>query len=133
MTERRTLADRLAGAGILPHHLEAAGLTVVLCELLDELIVATNRQTALLAGRLADPTETREGQNAGAAAPSGEPEKDDQVQLREPELPPEDLDGEPTPPGQPVAGAVAKSKATAKSTSPRRSRAGSQSQERTPR
>lgn len=112
MTERRTLADRLAGAGILPHHLEAAGLTVVLCELIDELIEATNRQTALLAGRLAEPTKPRQGQKPDATAPGRKPARDDQegdqVQLREPELPPDDPDGEPAPPtparAKPAAG-----------------------------
>lgn len=79
-------------------------MTVVLCELVDELVGAVREQNHALRAVLARTTAIQAGQNrgagirAGAAAPSG-PEGDDQggadVQLREPGLPPEDPDPAP--------------------------------------
>jgi hypothetical protein len=114
-TERLSLAERLDRAGLLPHQREAAGVSLVLCELIDELIMATDRQTvalhaqtALLEQRLERRADNRNGQTrsagktAGAAAPSGPAEGDDQggadVQLREPGLPPADPNPEPAAP-----------------------------------
>lgn len=104
--ERLSLAERFDRAGLQPHQREAAGVSVVLCELVDELIMATNRQTAMVAGLVAaQHVNNRDGQTrsagdtAGAAAPCGPAEGDDQgggqVLLREPGLPPADPDGEP--------------------------------------
>lgn len=108
-TERPTLAERFDAAGILPHQREAAGVSIVLCELVDELVMAVLRQNTLLARVAVEQrADTRAGQtrgagdNAGAAAPSGTAEGEDQggaqVQLREPGLPPEDPDAEPAKP-----------------------------------
>lgn len=105
-TDRPTLADRLSH--LSPHQREQAGATVILCELVDELVIATTRQNILLQRalitRAADDNagQTRgAGHPAGAAAPSGPAEGDDQggaqVQLREPGLPPADPDPEPAP------------------------------------
>jgi hypothetical protein len=106
VADRPTLATRIAH--LTPVQREQAGATLVLCELIDELIEATNRQSTLLDARLAQPAENRDGQTRGgrkpaAAGPSGTPEGDDKggakVQLREPAVPPVDPDGEPAKPG----------------------------------
>lgn len=88
---------------------------VVLCELVDELVVAVREQSTLLRAVMVRVAANTVGQNrsaghqAGAAAPGGTAEGDDKggapVQLREPGVPPPDPDEAPAEPaGRPVAG-----------------------------
>ncbi len=108
--ERPTLAERFDRAGLLPHQREAAGASVVLAELLDELITETRQQSTLLRAVMARLTSIQAGQTrsaghrAGAAAPSGTGEGDDEggapVLLREPGLPPADPDPGPAQPAE---------------------------------
>lgn len=100
--DRPTLADRLAH--LTPQDRERESVAVVLCELVDELVMATTQQNAMLLRVLtsqltANAGQTRgAGSDAGAAAPSGT-EGDNKggadVQLREPGVPPVDPDPAP--------------------------------------
>lgn len=103
MTDRRSLADRLSG--LTPHQVDQAGVTVVLCELIDELTivmerqnmllerqnVAIERQTVLLGERLTAPEPT--GLDIKVTARADQEWND--MRLREPLLPPVDPDPEP--------------------------------------
>ena len=120
---RPDLASRLAH--IPPHVLEASGPLTVLCELVDELVTATNQQTVALtrmaaaagwantrmAVRPADSREpepevvpeTPEKTTTADGKPEGDEQGGAQVLLREPGLPPDDPDDEPAAPSRAVA------------------------------
>jgi hypothetical protein len=111
MGDRPELTERLSR--LTPVQQENNAGLLILCELVDELVVAVREQSTLLRAVMQRFTAIQAGQNrgagtdAGAAAPHG-PEGDDKggadVQLREPGLPPPDPDKEPAPPADgPVA------------------------------
>lgn len=117
MSDRRPLADRLAA--LTPVHREQNGATLILCELIDELIDATVRQSSLLAESLtrsAGPDVSHQrGHTPAAPVPAPGSKGDDSVRLTEPELPPADEPPGPsaTKPGRPSKKAVPAKKAAA--------------------
>ncbi len=123
MNNRRPLTERLE---VLSHNQREQNIaTLILCELTDELIQATDRQSELLAAYLEQGAGPGDGGNdrggcEAAPAPAepptttdpGQQEEGDTVLLREPAVPPVDDDPDDTG-GRPVAEPATEPKAPA--------------------